>query len=164
MIKNPQHRERIMIVGFDKKRFHGNEVFNFPEQYESKRSIKEILDPNISSKYTLSDNLWNYLQAYADKHKAKGNGFGYGLVDLNGISRTLSARYYKDGSEILIEQEGKTPRRLTPREAARLQGFPDNYIIPVSDTQAYKQFGNSVAVPVVNAVAKQIIAILDASQ
>ena len=98
------------------------------------------------------------MQNYAAKHKAAGNGFGYGIADLNGISRTLSARYYKDGSEILIAQDGKNPRRLTPRECARLQGFPDSFKIPVSDTQAYRQFGNSVVVPLMANVAKLICA------
>ncbi|HNE47178.1 MAG TPA: DNA cytosine methyltransferase, partial [Chitinophagales bacterium] len=91
------------------------------------------------------------------KHKAKGNGFGFGLTDLNGISRTMSARYYKDGAEILIPQAGKNPRRLTPRECARLQGFPDSFIIPVSDNQAYKQFGNSVVTPLIQAIGKNLI-------
>ena len=155
----PQHRERIMIVGFDKERFHGEEKFEFPEQHEATRSVKEILDPNIDSKYTLSDKLWAYLQNYAEKHRAKGNGFGYGLVDLNGITRTLSARYYKDGSEILIPQgEVKNPRRLSPRECARLMGYPDQYRIDrVSDVQAYRQCGNSVIVPLITAVSEQII-------
>ena len=108
-------------------------------------------------KYTLTDKLWAYLQNYAAKHRAAGNGFGYGIADPNGVSRTLSARYYKDGSEILIEQRGKNPRRLTPRECARLQGFPDNFIIPVSDTQAYKQFGNSVVVPLMANVAQLVV-------
>lgn len=155
----PQHRERIMIVGFDKKRFHGKEVFAFPEQHEATRTIGEILDPNIDPKYTLSDKLWTYLQAYAEKHRAKGNGFGYGLVNLNGITRTLSARYYKDGSEILIPQgEGKNPRRLSPRECARLMGYPDEYRLDqVSDVQAYRQCGNSVIVPLVTAVSEQIL-------
>ena len=145
----PQHRERIMIVGFDQDIFHGKEQFAFPEQKQSTRSIKEILDPDIDEKYTLSDKLWNYLQNYAEKHRAKGNGFGFGMVDLNGISRTLSARYYKDGSEILIPQTGgKNPRRLSPRECARLMGYPDEYRLnQVSDVQAYKQCGNSVVVP-----------------
>jgi DNA (cytosine-5)-methyltransferase 1 len=121
--------------------------------------VKDILDPAVDEKYTLSDKLWSYLQNYAEKHKAKGNGFGYGLVDLNGITRTLSARYYKDGSEILIPQSGgKNPRRLSPRECARLMGYPDNYIInAVSDVQAYRQCGNSVIVPLITAVSEQII-------
>ena len=111
----------------------------------------------VESKYTLSDKLWSYLQNYAAKHKAKGNGFGYGLAPLDGVTRTLSARYYKDGSEILIEQEGKNPRRLTPRECARLMGFPDSFKIPVSDTQAYRQFGNSVVMPLMANVAELVV-------
>lgn len=155
----PQHRERIMIVGFDKNIYSGEEKFEFPEQHQSTRSIKEILDPEIDPKYTLTDRLWAYLQNYAEKHRAKGNGFGYGLVDLNGITRTLSARYYKDGSEILIPQgKGKNPRRLSPRECARLMGYPDQYRIDcVSDVQAYRQCGNSVIVPLITAVSEQII-------
>lgn len=158
----PQHRERIMIVGFDKDLFHGEENFVFPEQKEPTRSIKEILDSNVLPKYTLTDRLWSYLQNYAEKHKAKGNGFGYGMVDLNGISRTLSARYYKDGSEILIPQgEGKNPRRLSPRECARLMGYPDEYLLAqVSDVQAYRQCGNSVVVPLITAVAEQLVKVL----
>ena len=161
----PQHRERIMIVGFDKERYHGKENFEFPEQHEATRSVKEILDPNIDPKYTLSDKLWAYLQNYAEKHRAKGNGFGYGLVDLNGITRTLSARYYKDGSEILIPQgEGQNPRRLSPRECARLMGYPDQYRIDrVSDVQAYRQCGNSVIVPLITAVSEQIIKTLQSA-
>ena len=108
----------------------------------------------VSDRYTLTPKLWEYLQKYAAKHKAKGNGFGFGLFDGTGVARTLSARYYKDGSEILIAQPGKNPRRLTPRECARLMGFGDDFVIPVSDTQAYKQFGNSVVVPMMTAVAK----------
>ena len=119
--------------------------------------MRDILDEDVDDKYTLSDKLWLYLQNYAAKHKAAGNGFGYGIAPLDGVSRTISARYYKDGSEILIEQRGKNPRRLTPRECARLQGFPDDFKIPVSDTQAYRQFGNSVVVPLMEDVAKLII-------
>ena len=155
----PQHRERIMIVGFDKKRYYGEEKFEFPEATAPIKKIKDILEDYPDDKYTLSDKLWAYLQNYAKKHKEKGNGFGFGLVDLNGISRTLSARYYKDGSEILIPQgPSKNPRRLTPRECARLMGYPDNYIInKVSDVQAYRQCGNSVVVPLITAVSEQII-------
>ena len=160
----PQHRERIMIVGFDRERYNGEEQFEFPEQHEATRSIREILDPDIDPKYTLSDKLWLYLQNYAEKHRAKGNGFGFGLVDLNGITRTLSARYYKDGSEILIPQgEGMNPRRLSPRECARLMGYPDEYRIDcVSDVQAYRQCGNSVIVPLITAVSEQIIKTMEA--
>ena len=158
----PQHRERIMIVGFDNKVFHGEEHFTFPEQGSATMTVKDILDTNIDEKYTLSDKLWTYLQSYAEKHRAKGNGFGYGLVNLNGITRTLSARYYKDGSEILIPQEnGKNPRKLSPRECARLMGYPDKYILSaVSDVQAYRQCGNSVVVPLITAVSEQIIKVL----
>jgi len=102
------------------------------------------------------------LQSYAAKHKAAGHGFGYGIAPLDGVTRTISARYHKDGSEILIAQEGKNPRRLTPRECARLQGFPDSFVIPVSDTQAYRQFGNSVVVPLMANVAQLITEKLDA--
>lgn len=153
----PQHRERILIIGFSKDVFHSKEKFEFPKLPEATAKIKDILEPKPLDKYTLSDHLWNYLQKYADKHKAKGNGFGFGLTDLNGISRTMSARYYKDGAEILIPQNGKNPRRLTPRECARLQGFPDTFEIQVSDNQAYKQFGNSVVVPLIQAVGKNLV-------
>lgn len=155
----PQHRERIMIVGFNRDIFRGEEQFTFPKQEQATRSIKDILDPNIDEKYTLSDKLWNYLQNYAEKHRAKGNGFGYGLTNLDGISRTLSARYYKDGSEILIPQgEGKNPRKLSPRECARLMGYPDEYRLnQVSDVQAYRQCGNSVVVPLITAVSEQLV-------
>lgn len=153
----PQHRERIIIVGFNTKIFKGKESFEFPKMGATKFAIKDILEHNVDPKYTLSDKLWNYLQEYAKKHKAKGNGFGFGLTNLNGVSRTMSARYYKDGAEILIPQAGMNPRRLTPRECARLQGFPDNFLIPVSDNQAYKQFGNSVVVPLIQAVGKNIV-------
>jgi DNA (cytosine-5-)-methyltransferase len=153
----PQHRERIIIVGFDRKRYGDIIDFSFDiTPADPKPLMKDILDQEVDDKYTLSDKLWIYLQNYAAKHKAAGNGFGYGIADPNGISRTLSARYYKDGSEILIAQDGKNPRRLTPRECARLQGFPENFKIPVSDTQAYKQFGNSVVVPLMANIAKLV--------
>lgn len=154
----PQHRERIFIVGFDKDVYGEEDRFTFPDKKEVKQSIRDILELEVDEKYTLSDKLWQYLQDYAEKHRNKGNGFGFGLVDLDGTTRTLSARYYKDGAEILIPQEGKNPRRLTPRECARLQGFPEDFRIVVSDTQAYKQFGNAVVVPVVEDIAKQLIA------
>ena len=155
----PQHRERIMIVGYDRKVYGGKEKFEFPKLGDPVNCIGDILEQNVPAKYTLSDKLWGYLQNYAQKHKEKGNGFGYGLVDLNGITRTLSARYYKDGSEILIPQgDGVNPRRLTPRECARLMGYPDEYIInAVSEVQAYRQCGNSVIVPLITAVAEQLV-------
>lgn len=155
----PQHRERIMIVGYDRRLYGGKEKFEFPKLGEPVNCIGDILEQNVPAKYTLSDKLWSYLQNYAQKHKEKGNGFGYGLVDLNGITRTLSARYYKDGSEILIPQgEGINPRRLTPRECARLMGYPDEYIInAVSEVQAYRQCGNSVIVPLISAVSEQLV-------
>lgn len=158
----PQHRERVFIVGFDRKRYgnYYNFEFDFKRPYR-KTVLKDILETEVDEKYTLSDKLWAYLQNYAAVHKAKGNGFGYGLPDLEGITRTLSARYYKDGSEILIRQENKNPRRLTPRECARLQGFPESYKITVSNTRAYKQFGNSVVVPLVTAIAGEIVDKLD---
>jgi len=166
----PQHRERIVMVGFrDKVAFSWDDLA-LPTY--GHRRLRDILHPEdgseqpeghftvgpdarINDKYTLTPGLWQYLQDYAAKHKAKGNGFGFGLVDGSNISRTLSARYYKDGSEILVSQgPRKRPRRLTPRECALLMGFPPGFKIPVSDTQAYKQFGNSVVVPAMEAVAK----------
>ena len=155
----PQHRERILIVGFDRERYGSDIDFEFKlTPMEPKPVMRDILETDVDPKYTLSDKLWVYLQNYAAKHRAAGNGFGYGIADPDGISRTLSARYYKDGSEILITQDGKNPRRLTPRECARLQGFPDTFKIVVSDTQAYKQFGNSVVVPLMENVAKLVTA------
>lgn len=154
----PQHRERIILVGFDRKRY-GDEVefkFDYPIP-DHKPVMRDILEKRIDEKYTLTDHLWEYLQQYAQKHKDAGNGFGYGIAPKDGISRTLSARYYKDGSEILVAQRGKNPRRLTPRECARLQGFPDTFKIPVSDTQAYRQFGNSVVVPLMEQVARLVV-------
>lgn len=153
----PQHRERILIVGFDKKRYGDDIDFSFiAHPKEPKPKVRDILEKKVDNKYTLTDKLWQYLQAYAEKHRNAGNGFGYGIAPLDGITRTMSARYYKDGSEILINNKKGNPRRLTPREAARLQGFPDSFTIPVSDTQAYKQFGNSVVVPLIADMAQQI--------
>ena len=149
----PQHRERIFIVGFREWR-----DFEFPSFPADGPKLGSILDPKPDPKYTLSDHLWNYLQNYAAKHRAAGNGFGFGLVTAHDIARTLSARYHKDGSEILIEQSGgRVPRRLTPRECARLMGYPDSFKIVVSDTQAYRQFGNSVVVPVVERIASAVL-------
>ena len=153
----PQHRERIFIVGFDRRLFGDEPKFKFPKPPDTKPLMKSILDRKVDPKYILTDKLWQYLQNYAAKHKEKGNGFGFGIVDRNSTARTLSARYYKDGSEILVSNNGGNPRRLTPQECARLMGYGDDFKIPVSDTQAYKQFGNSVAVPVVKAVFKELV-------
>ncbi|HQZ82929.1 MAG TPA: DNA (cytosine-5-)-methyltransferase [Pyrinomonadaceae bacterium] len=156
----PQHRERIYIACFDKEVFGEDPPFRFPDPPTEPRPIlREILDAGVDSKYTLSDHLWNYLQEYATKHRAKGNGFGFGMADLTGTTRTLSARYHKDGSEILIPQRGKNPRRLTPVECRRLMGFPDDKEIVVSDTQAYRQFGNAVVPKVVAPVVEQMLAV-----
>lgn len=149
----PQHRERIYLIGFRE-----DIDFNLPPLPELQPKFKDILEPEVDAKYTLTNHLWKYLRDYADKHRAKGNGFGFGLTNLDGVARTLSARYYKDGSEILIPQgEGMNPRRLTPRECARLMGFPEDFKIVVSDTRAYKQFGNSVVMPVVQHIAREMI-------
>lgn len=157
----PQNRERIYIVGFDKEVINNYNEFKYPEPLNIQTKVGDILEHNINNKYTISDKLWKGHQRRKEEHKEKGNGFGFSLFNENSeYTNTISARYYKDGSEILIEQEGKNPRKLTPREAARLQGFPEQFIIPVSDTQAYKQFGNSVAVPVIHEIAKNIIKVL----
>lgn len=166
----PQHRERIVIVGFREDVPFSWDDLDLPEKGSVR--LRDILHPEdgfeqpeepytvspkglVNAKYTLTDKLWQYLQDYSAKHKAKGNGFGFGLVTPDDVARTLSARYYKDGSEILVSRgKKKNPRRLTPRECARLMGYPDDFKIPVSDTQAYKQFGNSVAVPVFCEVAR----------
>lgn len=171
----PQHRERIFIVGFREDYGFSFDDLKLPDTGPKLGSILHPEDGTeasespytegekalVAEKYTLSDRLWNYLQEYARKHRAKGNGFGYGLAGPDDIARTLSARYYKDGSEILVKQDGKNPRRLTPRECARLMGFDkpgeSKFVIPVSDTQAYKQFGNSVVVPLVEAVARHML-------
>jgi DNA (cytosine-5)-methyltransferase 1 len=154
----PQHRERIYIVCFDRKVFGDSPPFEFPAAPVGPRPVlRDILEQSPDRRYTLSDHLWKYLQNYAQKHKAKGNGFGFGLANPDSIARTLSARYFKDGSEILVQQEGRPPRRLTPRECARLMGFDDDYPVVVSDTQAYRQFGNAVVPKVAGAVARQIM-------
>lgn len=159
----PQNRERTFMVGFNKEIYKGQEKFSFPELPEPTKKVKDILEKKVDSKYTLTNHLWKYLQDYAKKHQAAGNGFGYGLVDLNGTTRTMSARYYKDGSEILIPQgKDKNPRRLSVREAARLQGYPDHFIVDaVSMNQGYKQFGNSVVVPLIEAIGEKIIETLE---
>lgn len=151
----PQHRERIYIVGFREPY-----RFTFPRLPDRHPRLRDILDADVDPKYTLTDHLWQYLRNYAEKHRSKGNGFGYGLADLDGVTRTLSARYHKDGSEILIPQQGKNPRRLTPRECARLMGFPESFQIVCSDTRAYRQFGNSVVVPVIEAIAREVVCTL----
>ena len=175
----PQHRERIFIVGFRDKNNFDFESMTLPDPFSAPRlgeilhtadgaeSVKEnrrFVDTKtgkVLDKYTLSDKLWNYLQQYAEKHRKKGNGFGFGLVGPQDVTRTLSARYYKDGSEILVKQNRKNPRRMTPRECSRLMGFDSHkgseFVMPVSDTQAYKQFGNAVVVPVVQTVAKHVV-------
>lgn len=168
----PQRRQRILIAGFDGQRgpdpgfsfdmvetppfgprmdavLHPEDGSELPETHYTKGQRA-----SVNARYTLTEHLWTYLKNYAAKHRAAGNGFGFGLVGPDDVARTLSARYYKDGSEVLIRRGPRArPRRLTPRECARLMGFPDSFVIPVSDTQAYKQFGNSVVVPMVEAVA-----------
>ena len=159
----PQHRERIFIVCFDSKVFGANPGYQFPDPPSGPSpKFRDILEADPDPKYILTTHLWKYLQAYAAKHKKAGNGFGYGMTDLDGVSRTLSARYYKDGSEVLIPRGGrKRPRRLTLVEAARLMGFGDMVTaredIPVSDTQAYKQFGNAVVPAVAEAVGRSAL-------
>lgn len=168
----PQNRERIYIVGFDKdqapKGFDFSKSFIWPTPVKKKAKVGDILEKSksLDEKYTLSEKLWAGHLRRKEGHKEKGNGFGYSMFNEDSdYTNTISARYYKDGSEILIEQKDvcSRPRKLTPRECARLQGFPENYIIPVSDSQAYKQFGNSVSVPVIEAIAKQMVATLEES-
>lgn len=149
----PQNRERIIIVGFKN---HGIN-FEFPEPQNINVKLGDILEKKVDSKYTISDKLWASHQRRKKEHQAKGNGFGYCLFNEESkYTSTISARYYKDGSEILIEQKGKNPRKLTPREAARLQGFPDDFKLVVSDMQCYKQFGNSVPTKMIEAVANKV--------
>ncbi len=156
----PQNRERIYIVGINRRKTSKME-FKFPDPPRTKTRVGQILQKNVDEKYTISDRLWRGHKRRSKEHKAKGNGFGYSLFNSgSSYTSTISARYYKDGSEILIEQSGKNPRKLTPREAARLQGFPETFVIPVSDAQAYRQFGNSVAVPVVTAIARQMVKLI----
>lgn len=161
----PQNRERIFIVGFDLNQVKNSNNFSFPKPTFKPTKLGNILEKNVSDKYTISDKLWAGHKRRKKEHEKKGNGFGYSLFNHDSkYTNTISARYYKDGSEILIEQQGKNPRKLTPREAGRLQGFPENFIIPVSDTQAYKQFGNSVVVPIIEKIAKNIIKVLDTNE
>ena len=165
----PQHRQRVFLAGFREHSGFSLDSIDIPEG--AGPTLDTVLHPEDGSehpephytrgplaevppRYTLSSHLWTYLQEYAEKHRRRGNGFGYGLVGRSDTARTLSARYFKDGSEILVAQQGRNPRRLTPRECSRLMGFGDDFAIPVSDTQAYRQFGNAVAVPVVSAIAK----------
>ena len=156
----PQNRQRIFIVGVNRGKL-GDIGFNFPKPLCTPTRLGDILETKVDRKYKLSNVLWEGHQRRLAQHRAKGNGFGYSLFGAeSAYTSTISARYYKDGSEILIKQSRKNPRKLTPREAARLQGFPDGYLIPVSDAQAYRQFGNSVAVPVVSAIAKEMANIL----
>lgn len=156
----PQNRERIIIVGFKNHKVN----FDFPEPSGVKTRLGDILEENPNPKYTISDKIWASHQRRKEAHRVKGNGFGYSLFTEDAeYTSTISARYYKDGSEILIKQNNKNPRRLTPREAARLQGFPDDFKLPCSDGQMYKQFGNSVPTKMINAVAKKVIEALESA-
>jgi DNA (cytosine-5)-methyltransferase 1 len=176
----PQHRERIFLVGFREEQGFDLGATEIPSSSGGPR-LRSILHPEdgsedpedpftagaeamVSSRYTLTPKLWAYLQAYARKHRERGNGFGFGLVGPDDVARTLSARYYKDGSEILVRRDSGIPRRLTPRECARLMGFDgwsgSEWKIPVSDTQAYRQFGNAVVPPVIEAIASDMVAAL----
>lgn len=159
----PQHRERTFIVAFRKAAWPHvdweGDWFQFPTFPANAEcpTLRSILEEKVDDKYTLSDKMWGCLLKHAARHKGKGNGFGYGLADLDGVTRTLKARYYKDGSEILVPQEGRNPRRLTPRECARLMGFSEDFKIVVSDSQAYKQFGNSIVVPVATEMVRRVV-------
>jgi len=157
----PQNRERVFIVAINKKKM-GSIGFEYPSPKTIETKVGDILDSTVDEKYTLSNKLWAGHKRRLKEHRAKGNGFGYSLFNTKSpYTSTISARYYKDGSEILIEQKDANPRKLTPREAARLQGFPEKFKIPVSDNQAYKQFGNSVAVPVIYAIAKNMVKLME---
>jgi DNA (cytosine-5)-methyltransferase 1 len=157
----PQNRERVFIVAINKKKM-GSIGFEYPVPRKIETKVGDILDLKVDEKYTISNKLWAGHKRRLKEHRAKGNGFGYSLFNTKSpYTSTISARYYKDGSEILIEQKDANPRKLTPREAARLQGFPEKFQIPVSDNQAYKQFGNSVAVPVIHAIAKNMVKLME---
>ena len=147
----PQHRERIFIVGFRKPM-----DFEFPKLADKRPKLKDVLEKKVDGKYTLTDGTWKALQRHKEMHSKMGNGFGYSMADRDSIAKTLSARYYKDGAEILIPQGKKNPIMLTPRECARIMGFPEKFKILVSDSQAYRQFGNAVVVPVVTEIAKSV--------
>jgi DNA (cytosine-5)-methyltransferase 1 len=153
----PQNRARIYIIAFKH-----DVTFDFPQTPMIPTRLGDILEKNVAEKYTISNKLWEGHQRRKSEHKLKGFGFGYSLFDENSsYTSTMSARYYKDGSEILVAQKDKNPRKITPTEAKRLQGFPEDFVIPVSDNQAYKQFGNSVAVPVIKSLANKILETLD---
>ena len=168
----PQNRERIFIVGFDKdqypKNFDFEKNFSWPEPPCTPTRVGDILEPEVDESFTISDRLWTGHKRRKEEHKVKGNGFGYSLFNADSsYTNTISARYYKDGSEILIDQSdiGKNPRKLTPRECARLQGFPESYIVDaVSSNQVYKQFGNSVCMKVVQAIAEKVAQTLKLSR
>jgi len=155
----PQNRSRIYIIALK-----GNSSFTFSKAPKTSTKLGDILQTpgDLERDYTISNVLWAGHKRRKEDHNKKGNGFGYSLFDRDSpYTSTISARYYKDGSEILINQgKGKNPRKLSPREAARLQGFPESFIISVSDGQAYKQFGNSVAVPAIRSVAHKLSPIL----
>ncbi len=155
----PQKRDRLFLIGLKKTKFSA-QSFEFPHVPENNMVLKDILEKKVDKKYTLPNGTWRAVQRHANRHKKAGNGFGYNLADVNKPSKTLTARYYKDGAEILIGQKNKNPRKLTPRECARLMGFPEDFDIPVSDNQAYKQFGNSVVVPLVTTIAYNLSIIL----
>jgi DNA (cytosine-5)-methyltransferase 1 len=158
----PQNRERIYIIALNRNKLGKDVTFKFPKPSNKQTFVGDILEKKVEDKYTISDKLWEGHQRRRREHAEKGNGFGYSLFNKKSpYTSTISARYYKDGSEILIKQKGRNPRKLTPREAARLQGFPRGFVIPVSDVQAYKQFGNAVAVPVIRLLAQQISSILE---
>ena len=152
----PQHRERIFFVGFNKNHYVRKPDFTFPEPPSHNPVMSSILEKRVDNKYVLTDGTWSALQRHLKNSKAKGNGFGFGYANPKGISRTLSARYYKDGAEILIKRPKGNPRRLTPNECKRLMGFPEDFKIPVSDNQAYRQFGNSVVVPLLTDIARSM--------